>query len=169
MQFLFFVSLFFIVLLCTNGFLDQLPIGVSGSNKNTSQLCAINNSCTLMGNATNNSRTLMENRSQDKLGPIDITVNNRETGGTPEVVAKELSMRPGSEIINFPINSLNTEDLIKILNSLLSPDDLYKVLLNLDTESLRVLLNEKLPEEKVSEILDRMRSPDKTEIINRLF
>lgn len=167
MQFLFFVSLFFLVLLF-NGFSDQLPISVSGSNKNTSKPCATNNSCTLMGNATNNSRTLMENRSQDKLGPIDITVNNREIGGTPEAVAKELNSRPGSEITNFPINSLNTEDLIKIFNSLLSPDDLYKVLLNLDTESLRVLLNEKLPEEKVSEILDRMRSPDKTEIINRL-
>ena len=101
-----------------------------------------------------------------KLGPQDLNTDEEYTI-TQEMIANDLHDLSSEEIATYPLNELPPADLIMIFNSL-SVDDLEKTLKNIHPDNLREILVVKLAQTKVDQVLNRLPENTVREILDRI-
>lgn len=116
-------------------------------------------------NFTNTMSNLNNVSNMTRAEPEDI-YNDTENGPglVTEIIAGELSKSTPSEIANYPLDDLSSDDLLSVMNSL-STLDLIKVLNNVDIDILKVLDNP--GNQKVSEILNKLPPPERQKVLNK--
>ena len=101
-----------------------------------------------------------------KLGAQDLNTDEEYTV-TQEMIANDLHDLSPSEIVTYPLNELPPLDIIMIFNSL-SVDDLEKTLKNIHPDNLREILVVKLAQTKVDQVLNRLPENTVREILDRI-
>jgi hypothetical protein len=99
--------------------------------------------------------SIFNETDSSKANPGELTL--KETTLTPELAAKELNSSNSSQIANYPLQELSSDDILATFN-LVSDETLEKVLINIKPENLEVLFD-KIPSFYHESIFERL-SPE---------
>ena len=113
-----------------------------------------------------NRSLILQEQSDDgtRLDPVDIS-RYLDTL-TPELVAEELRALNSTQVINYPLHELSSDDILATFN-LLSDTDIQKVLGNTKPDNLQIIFS-KLPGLSHESIFNRLDESTRSYVVNSI-
>jgi Mg/Co/Ni transporter MgtE len=116
-----------------------------------------------------NRSLILQEKSDDatKLDPLDIEdISSDEQMLTPDLVAEELRSLNSTQVANYPLHELSSDDILAAFN-LLSDTDIQKVLGNTKPDNLQIIFS-KLPGLLHESIFSRLDESTRSYVVNSI-
>jgi hypothetical protein len=116
-----------------------------------------------------NRSLILQEQSDDgtRLDPLDTgDITRDEQMLTPELVAEELRTLNSTQVADYPLHELSSDDILATFN-LLSDTDIQKVLANTKPENLQIIFS-KLPGLLQEPIFNRLDESPRSYVVNSI-